>query len=106
MVFIRTLAVCLAIACAAGCLGQEVNCENLCAHTLACEVSFSPADDADGKKLASGERTDAASCALGCEENPRVTVDAAKCVDAVPVTTPEQCQAPVLACLGVSAIKP
>ena len=82
------------------CGGGEVNCENLCKRTLACEVSFAPSDDIDGEKLRAGERTDLESCTLGCEENPRVTVESAGCVDEVEITTPAQCQQPVLACFG------
>lgn len=82
--------------------GGEVNCENLCLHTLACEVTFAPSDDLEGEKIKSGERTDAGSCALGCAENPAVTVDSALCVDDVTAadTNPSTCQAPVLACFG------
>jgi hypothetical protein len=82
--------------------GPTVNCENLCARTLACEVSFAPSDDIEGAKIANGERTDAESCALGCQENPVVTVESAACVDGVTneSTNPNECQAPVLACFG------
>jgi hypothetical protein len=100
-----------ALACAfllslTACGGDEVNCENLCKHTLACEVSFAPSDDLEGKKIKSGERTDLESCTLGCEENPRVTEESARCVDQVTVTTAEQCQEPVLDCFGAADAQP
>lgn len=82
--------------------GGEVNCDNLCLHTLPCEVTFAPSDDIEGEKIKSGERTDAESCALGCAENPAVTVESALCVDEVTATdtNPSTCQAPVLECFG------
>jgi hypothetical protein len=83
------------------CGGSEVNCENLCKRTLACEVSFAPSDDLEGDKVKAGDRTDLESCTLGCEENPRVTVESASCVDDVEITTAQQCQQPVLDCFGV-----
>lgn len=85
----------------AGC-GPVVNCENLCTRTLLCEVSFAPSDDLDGARIRSGERTDAESCRLGCEENPAVTVESARCVDEITdeTTDPFQCQQPVLSCFG------
>lgn len=85
----------------AGC-GPAVNCENLCTRTLLCEVSFAPSDDLEGARIRSGERTDAESCRLGCEENPAVTAESARCVDEITdeTTDPLQCQQPVLACFG------
>ena len=95
------LVVVVAVTAGAACAG-EVNCENLCLHTLACEVTFAPADDIDGAKIESGERTDDEGCALGCAENPAVTVDSALCVDNVTAadTNPATCQGPVLECFG------
>ena len=81
----------------------SIDCEALCARTLACEVTFGPSDDPDGSRLAAGERTDAESCAIGCEESPRVTVDNARCIDALEITTdPAQCQPQVMECLGLA----
>ena len=90
-----------------GC-GGSVNCENLCQHTIACEVTFAPSDDLAGDKIKSGERTNLQSCALGCEENPAVTVDSAVCVDnvTIPPTDPAVCQAPVLECFGAQVANP
>lgn len=90
---------------AVGC-APEVNCENLCQRTLACEVSFAPSDDIQGDKVKSGERTDLESCALGCGENPAVTVESAQCVDEITNKTsdPVQCQAPVLDCFGADVV--
>ena len=82
-----------------GC-GPRVDCEKLCARTLACEVTFAAPDDPDGEKLASGERTDEEACAIGCEESTYVTVDGARCVDGVDTSDPEACQPEVLDCLG------
>ncbi len=96
-------AACIAAAALAGC-GGEVSCDNLCQHTLACEVTFRPNDDLDGKRIESGERTDLEDCALGCQENPAVTVDSAHCVDDVTraSTDPAVCQPQVLDCFGTS----
>lgn len=82
--------------------GEKVNCANLCTRTLACEVTFAPSDDLEGAKIASGERTDEESCALGCEENPAVTPESATCVDGVTdaSTDPVVCQPQVLECFG------
>lgn len=95
------LIVVVAVTAGAACSG-EVNCENLCLHTLACEVTFAPSDDIDGAKIESGERTAEEGCALGCEENPAVTVDSALCVDNVTATDTNAatCQGPVLECFG------
>jgi hypothetical protein len=80
----------------------EVDCGALCARTLACEVTFGPTDDPEGQKITSGERTDDESCAVGCEESPLVTVDNARCIDALQITSdPEQCQQQVMDCLGL-----
>jgi hypothetical protein len=104
----RTARPALAVALAAGLVGSaagcgpRVNCENLCVRTLACEVTFAPSDDVNGDKIKNGERTDEESCALGCEENPAVTVESAACVDDVTnaETDPGTCQEKVLACFG------
>lgn len=87
---------------ALGCGGAEVNCENLCVRTLACEVTFAPSDDLEGALIASGERTDEQACALGCAENPAVTAESALCVDEVTNadTNPATCQPRVLECFG------
>lgn len=85
---------------AAGC-GPTVDCTNLCQRTLACEVSFQPADDPTEEKVSSGERTELESCALGCEESPLVTVESATCVDGLDVRDASVCQEQVLQCLGV-----
>jgi len=87
---------------AVGC-APSIDCDALCARTLACEVTFGPSDDPDGAKIASGERTDEQSCAIGCEESPRVTVDNARCIDALEITTdPAQCQPDVMDPLGLA----
>ena len=87
---------------AAGC-APTINCEALCARTLACEVTFGPSDDPDGSRIASGERSDEQSCAIGCEESPRVTVDNARCIDSLEITAdPGQCQPEVMECLGLA----
>lgn len=89
-----------AAAIAAAACGPRVDCEKLCARTLACEVTFAAPDDPDGDKLRSGERTDEEACALGCAESPHVTVESARCIDAVDTSDPDVCQRPVLDCLG------
>lgn len=83
----------------AGC-GPRVDCTNFCQRALACEVTFQPTDDPGEEKVASGERTELESCARGCEESPRVTVESATCVDELDVRDPNVCQARVLDCLG------
>jgi hypothetical protein len=81
----------------------DIDCDALCARTLACEVTFGPSDDPDGARIASGERSDAESCALGCEESPRVTVDNARCIDELTITDdPASCQNGVMECLGLA----
>jgi hypothetical protein len=81
--------------------GPHVDCDALCARTLACEVTFAASDDPTGAKIKSGERTDAQACAIGCNENPVVTVDTARCVDAVTITDAATCQEPVKTCFGL-----
>ena len=97
------IAACLFVVVAGASCGEQVSCVNLCEHTLACEVTFAPRDDLDGRRITSGERTDAEDCRLGCEENPAVTPKSAKCVDAETAksTDPAVCQRPVLACFGL-----
>ncbi len=90
--------------CALAC-GPTVDCEALCNRTLACEVTFVAPDDPDDEKIASGERTELRSCAFGCEASPLVDVDSARCIDQVEVGDPNECQAPVLDCLGVDATR-
>jgi hypothetical protein len=90
----------LVAALAGGACGPRVDCEKLCARTLACEVTFAAPDDPDGAKLRSGERTDEEACALGCAESTYVTVDGARCVDGVDTSDPATCQPEVLDCLG------
>lgn len=85
---------------ASGC-GPSVDCTALCQRTIACEVSFQPEDDPTEEKVASGERTELESCAIGCEESPLVTVESATCIDALDVRDANVCQAEVLQCLGV-----
>jgi hypothetical protein len=81
----------------------SIDCDALCARTLACEVTFGPSDDPNGDKIDSGERSDEESCRLGCEESPRVTVDNARCIDALEITSdPAQCQPQVMECLGLA----
>jgi hypothetical protein len=82
--------------------GSQVSCANLCQHTQACNVTFRPTDDEDGALIRSGARSTDQDCVLGCEENPAVTVDSAKCIDDATAKSadPAVCQAPVLACLG------
>ncbi len=86
---------------AASC-GSGVNCENLCTRTLLCQVTFAPKDDLEGAKVASGERTAAESCALGCADQPAVTTESAQCVDDATDADqdPATCQGAVLACFG------
>lgn len=94
----------VSVAALAGCPSASVDCDALCARTLACEVTFGPADDPDGAKIIAGERTDAESCALGCAESPTVTVDNALCVDGLEITSdPALCQDDVLRCLQLEA---
>lgn len=91
----------VAMAGASGC--PSVDCEALCQRTLACEITFAPSDDPDEQKVESGERTELASCALGCEESPTVTVESAACVDGVEITAdPAACQLPIAECLGIA----
>jgi hypothetical protein len=92
----------VALAVSAGC-EPAIDCNALCARTLACEVTFGPSDDPDGSRVQSGERTDAESCALGCEESPRVTVDNARCIDSLAITgDAAACQPQVMECLGLA----
>ena len=89
----------LATSCA-----PSIDCDALCARTLACEVTFGPSDDPDGTKNENRERTDEESCREGCEESPRVTVDNARCIDGLEITSdPAQCQVQVMECLGLAA---
>ncbi len=96
---------CLLVAAAGflcACPSTSVDCDALCARTLACEVTFGPADDPDGAKVVSGERSDAESCALGCAESPTVNVDNAACVDQLEISSdPALCQDAVLRCLDL-----
>jgi hypothetical protein len=64
-------------------------------------VTFAPADDPNLTKVKSGERSEEESCALGCEENPAVTVERAACLEDIDVEAPEVCQPKVAECLGV-----
>jgi len=80
------------------CAEPEIDCAALCARTLACDVAFVPSDDPDEALIASGERTEAESCALGCEESPVVTVEHAACADGVAITEDEVCQDALLTC--------
>ncbi|MBL93026.1 MAG: hypothetical protein CMH56_14590 [Myxococcales bacterium] len=93
-----TLALLLALN---GC-GETVNCENLCTRTLKCNVSFQPSDDPDRAKVLVGERTEQDSCAIGCNENQVVTVDAARCIDNVAIQDGPTCQNEMLTCLGAN----
>jgi hypothetical protein len=92
----------LAVA-ASGCPSDSVDCEALCARLLACNVTLAPTDDPDLEKVASGERTDPESCALGCADSPVVTVENAACVDDVDITGDQVCQDNLMGCLGLSA---
>jgi hypothetical protein len=96
------LVACVVVVVSAACGGPQVSCENLCAHTQACNVTFRPTDDEDGALIRSGARTTDQDCVLGCQENPAVTVASANCIDTATAksTDPAVCQAPVLACLG------
>lgn len=82
--------------------GPSVDCDPLCQRLFACDTTFVPPDDPDESKVTSGERTRLESCILGCEVHPAVTVEHARCVDALDVGTPDTCQAEVLDCLGLS----
>lgn len=80
--------------------GSRVDCEKLCARTLACAVTFmvEPASaTVDGGAATNGLE----ECTAGCENDPRVTIEAASCIDNVKVGDPAQCQEPVLGCLGL-----
>ena len=81
--------------------GPSVDCDALCARTLACEVTFAPSDDPEELKVASGERSEEESCALGCGESPVVTVEHASCVDGLDIVVgdPGACQNDVLTCV-------
>jgi hypothetical protein len=107
---LRRFALVVASTVVAGGVGSctpEVDCNALCARTLACEVTFGPSDDPDGERIASGERTDAESCALGCEESPRVTVENARCIDGLQITDDAgACQPQVMECLGLASEVP
>jgi hypothetical protein len=81
----------------AGC-GQTVNCENLCARTLACGVTFGSADETVQERIDAGELSESEGCLIGCEER-EVNVETASCIDAVPVTSVAECQDPILACI-------
>lgn len=85
--------------------GPRVDCEALCARTLACEVTFQPPDDPSERKVQSGERSELESCTLGCEAHPAVTVDNARCIDELEVGDASVCQDQVLACLELSPAK-
>lgn len=100
VVFLCSIAAVVA-SCGCGDDGSAVDCSALCARTLACEVTFAPSDDPEGEKIKSGERSDAESCALGCEESPTVTVEHASCVDGLDIVggDPGSCQDAVLTCL-------
>jgi hypothetical protein len=102
---VRALLALFVVAGALACAG-EVNCEKLCLHTFACEVTFAPSDDIEGEKITSGERTEEQACALGCQEHPAVTVESARCVDEITAasTDPAACQEPVLACFGAQIV--
>lgn len=91
----------LAAPFAASC-GPTVNCDNLCARAMLCQVTFAPKDDLEGEKIANGERTAEESCALGCADQPAVTPEAAACVDDATDQSrdPTVCQDTVLACFG------
>ncbi|OGQ23915.1 MAG: hypothetical protein A2138_10910 [Deltaproteobacteria bacterium RBG_16_71_12] len=96
------VALLLAIAPLSAACGPTVNCENLCARTMVCQVTFAPSDDLEGEKIDSGERTAAESCALGCADQPAVTLESAACVDEATDASqePAVCQDTVLACFG------
>ena len=84
---------------------SSVDCETLCQKTLACEIAFAPGDDPDEQKILAGERSEIESCALGCEESPTVTVDAADCIDGVPPSDDvDVCQPPIMECLGLGEV--
>ena len=90
-----------ALACAllgAGC-GPTVDCEALCDRLLACRVTLDAPDDPEGAKIEAGERTEDESCALGCAGSGVVTVERARCVDAVEIRDPGVCQDEMLVCL-------
>jgi hypothetical protein len=57
-------------------------------------------DQSGGTPNADAGAADLDGCASGCENDPRVTVDAARCIDGIEVGDRAQCQQPVLACLG------
>jgi hypothetical protein len=88
---------------AASCGGDNVNCDALCTRTILCEVDFAPSDDPNKEKVLSGERTEQESCVIGCEENPAVTPDSARCVDQVTDASqdPAVCRDQVLACFEI-----
>lgn len=93
----------MVVGASTGCSSATVDCDALCARTLACEVTFGPSDDPDGEKIVAGVRTDAESCALGCGESPTVNVENATCVDNLEITgDPTLCQDDVLRCLKLS----
>jgi hypothetical protein len=92
------VATALAFAAVWGGCGQTVNCENLCARTLACGVTFGSADETVQERIDAGELSEAEGCSIGCEER-EVNVETASCIDAVPVTSVAECQDPVLACI-------
>ena len=89
------------LAATSGC-GNTIDCEALCARTLACEVTFDAPDDPSGQKIEDGTRTDENGCLLGCEAHPLVNETSAACIDGLDTRDPSVCQDEVLACFEVS----
>jgi len=98
----RVLSLCLTtLFVGVGGCGPSVDCEALCARTLACEVTFDAPDDVDGTLIESGERTEEEACVLGCQGHPVVTVENATCVDGLDTRDPSVCQSQTLQCFGI-----
>ncbi|MFH1808477.1 MAG: hypothetical protein ABIJ09_07025 [Pseudomonadota bacterium] len=76
------------------------DCLAICDHSLACDVTFTPADDPNLRKIESGERTDRESCELGCRESLSVDAASEACILGVEAREPEQCRAELQTCLG------
>ena len=82
------------------CAGPD--CPAICQRTLACDVTFTPADDPNLERVSVGERSAQESCELGCQESLGVDDHTEACVAAVKPGVPAECRPDILACLGSS----
>lgn len=88
----------LAAALTAGCRGPD--CPAICQRCLACDVTFTPGDDPNLRKVESGERSPQQSCELGCQESLSLDAPTESCVLAVEANAPATCREQILTCLG------